>query len=338
MIWVTWRQFRAPALFMLAGGGIYALLLCVMGYSMRHGYNTQILGCHQADGCVLAEAKTTFLRGYGDLVSAAEGVLLLLPAIIGAFWGAPLLAREFEANCSRLAWTQSVTRRRWLAVKLLLLGLSTLVLTAVLSLLLTWAASRYDLLTDSRFTAWPFATRNVVPIGYALFAFAAGTVAGLFLRRTVPAMAVTLLVVGAVLFLVPSFARPHLRTPVTLSVAFDSNVHNQSDGLSFSRNRPARVNGYAVPGALMVSEESNLLTESGEPVYASTVKDCLDLAATSEPEVVDQCIAAKKLHFTVVLQPGDRYWWFQWAELGGYLVLTLLLSGLAYWRIKHVRA
>jgi hypothetical protein len=338
MIWVTWRQFRAPALFMLAGGAAYALLLGVIGYAVRHAYNTQILGCHPVDGCVLDEAKVAFLRGYGDMVSLAEGILLLLPVVIGAFWGAPLLAREFELNCSRLAWTQSVTRRRWLAVKLLILGLTTLALTAALSLLLTWAASRYDLLTGNRFTAWSFATRNVVPVGYALFAFATGTVAGLFLRRTVAAIAVTLLAVGAVLFLVPALARPHLRAPVTVSVAFDGNVHNQSGGLSFGRNRPAQVRAYEVPGALMLSADSTLLTESGEPVYASTVKDCLDLAPTSEPAVVDQCLAGKKLHFDVVLQPGERYWSFQWIELGGYLVLTALLGGLAYWRIKHVRA
>ena len=41
-----------------------------------------------------------------------------MPALIGAFWGAPLITREFEAGTFRLAWNQSVTRARWLAIKL----------------------------------------------------------------------------------------------------------------------------------------------------------------------------------------------------------------------------
>jgi len=49
-------------------------------------------------------------------------------------------------------------------------------------------------------------------------------------------------------------------------------------------------------------------------------------------------MTAKHLHFDVTLQPADRYWSFQWIELGGYLVLTAVLGSLAYRRIKHVRA
>ncbi|MGW1996542.1 ABC transporter permease subunit [Embleya sp. NPDC001921] len=339
MIWVTWRQFRAPALSLLSGCAAYALVLCFVGYAMRHTYNTEILDCRPTDGCLLDDAKSAFLRKYASTVNAAGVFLLLLPAVIGAFWGAPILAREFETGTQRLAWTQSVTRRRWLAVKLLLPGLSALVLTAALSLLLTWAASRYDLVEDKRFAALSFASRNVVPVGYALFAFVVGTTAGLFLRRTVPAMAVTLVVVGAVLLLVPGLVRPHLRPPATVSVPFD----DRNADVSFGHDRPAVVTGYEVPGALMLSQTSNLRTESGHIVYPSMVADCLDLAlqsiAESEgPGAVHECLAAKRLHFDVTLQPADRYWSFQWIELGGYLILTAGLGSLAYWRVKHMRA
>jgi hypothetical protein len=343
MTWVTWRQFRTPLLSMLAGGAVYALVLCLMGSSMRTAYNARILGCQPADGCQLGDAKALFVREYAGMVGGAATILLVLPAVIGAFWGAPLLAREFEVGTQRLAWSQSVTRRRWLAVKLLLPGLSALVLTGALSVLLTWAASRYDLLAANRFAALSFASRNVVPVGYALFAFALGTTAGLFLRRSVPAMAVTLLALGAALVLVPELARPYLRPPVTVSVAFNDDVGNHNANVGFGRDRPALVSGYEVPGALMLTEISYLRTESGELVYASTVQDCLDLAVTSmsKPggrQAVDECMAAKKMHFDVTLQPAARYWSFQWIELGGYLALTVALAGIAYWRIKYVRA
>lgn len=280
MIRVTWRQFRAPALFMLAGCAVCALGLCFVGYSMRHAYNAEILGCRLANGCKLADEKSAFLREFTATVNSVGAVPLLLPAVIDAFWGAPLLAREFEAGTRRLAWAQSVTRRRWLAVKLLLPGLSALVLTAALSLLLTWAASRCDLVEGNRFTALSFASRGVVPIGYALFAFALGTTAGLFLRRTVPAMAVTLLAVGAVLVLAPELVRLHLRPPVTYSVAFDENVRDHNANVSIGRDHPAFIAGYEVPGALMLTHVSNLRTESGKLVYPSTLQDCLDKAVT----------------------------------------------------------
>jgi len=42
---------------------------------------------------------------------------LATPALLGIFWGAPLIARELETGTCRLAWNQSVTRTRWLTVK-----------------------------------------------------------------------------------------------------------------------------------------------------------------------------------------------------------------------------
>ena len=48
------------------------------------------------------------------------------PALIGIFWGAPLVTRELEAGTFRLAWNQSVTRARWMAVKLGLIGLAAM--------------------------------------------------------------------------------------------------------------------------------------------------------------------------------------------------------------------
>ena len=54
-------------------------------------------------------------------------VVLVLPALIGLFWGAPLIARELEAGTHRLVWNQSITRTRWLAVKLGLTGLAAMV-------------------------------------------------------------------------------------------------------------------------------------------------------------------------------------------------------------------
>src|SRR5262249_52817678 len=72
------------------------------------------------------------------------GLLLVTPAVIGVFWGAPLVAREIETGTFRLAWNQSVTRARWLAVKLGLIGLASMATARLRSLMLTWWASPID--------------------------------------------------------------------------------------------------------------------------------------------------------------------------------------------------
>ena len=46
--------------------------------------------------------------------------------------------RELEAGTQRLAWVQSVTRTRWLGVKLAVIGAVGVGLTALMSLAITW--------------------------------------------------------------------------------------------------------------------------------------------------------------------------------------------------------
>ena len=82
---------------------------------------------------------------YGMQRHAGGGIaartIACLPALIGACWGAPLVARELETGTFRLAWNQSVTRTRWLAVKLAVVGLTTMAVTEGLSLMQAWWAA-----------------------------------------------------------------------------------------------------------------------------------------------------------------------------------------------------
>lgn len=343
MIWLTWRQFRVQALAGLALLVVFTLYLLYAGYAIRQAYDTDVLGCVAADGCNLADATDRFLRDHTRLVAAPGLLLAVLPAIIGIFWGAPLITRELETNTHRLAWNQSVTRTRWLAVKLAIVGLASVFVTGALSLLLTWAASRYDQAQGNRFDALLFATRNIVPLGYAAFAVVLGATVGLFVRRTVTAMAVTLLVVGIAQLLMPTVVRPVLRPPVVDSVAYDEATREHNGFLAIGRDQPVMVIGYTVPGAWMLSSVMNLRTASGEKVYTSQIQDCLRLGRpgpAAEPDGADsleRCVARRDLHFDVSYQPASRYWSFQWLELGGFLGLAALLAGVAFWRIRRVR-
>jgi hypothetical protein len=116
------------------------------------------------------------------------GIMFAVPAVVGVFWGAPLITREIEARTLPLAWNQSVTKTRWLAVKLALIGLASMATAGLLSLMLTWWSSPMDgtleipyghRLNFERLGPVLFDTRGITPIGYA--AFALGITAGLLI-------------------------------------------------------------------------------------------------------------------------------------------------------------
>jgi ABC-type transport system involved in multi-copper enzyme maturation permease subunit len=133
MIWLTWRQFRAQAITAAAVLGAFAIALVATGPALASRYAASgVAGCH---GGACASVAFQFLLRLGNAriypVIYAAGILLTLlaPAIIGMFWGAPLIAHELEAGTHRLAWNQSVTRNRWLTAKLALIGLAAMAFT-----------------------------------------------------------------------------------------------------------------------------------------------------------------------------------------------------------------
>jgi hypothetical protein len=327
MIWLTWRQFRTQAMVAFAALAVLAIYLVILGYQMRHAYDTDIAGCQPAD-CV--GARRDFNQAYHLPVALIGGLLLGVPAVIGAFWGAPLITRELEAKTDRMVWNQSVTRTRWLAVKLTLLTLVSMAVAGLYSLLLTWSASRYDQLIGDRFSALTFASRNLTPIGYAAFAFLLGTVIGLVVRRTLPAMALTLALFAVIQVLLPIALRQHLMPPVTSVVKLDAEAIERADFMGFNESG-ARIGGYTMPGAWSLTSESPLFNPDGTPYTAQQADDCHG----GSPQAGMACIARQNLHFSYAHQPADRYWRFQWIELSVFLGLALLLTAFGFWRIRN---
>jgi len=340
MIWLTWRQFRTQAWVVLAALAALTLYLVILGLSIRHSYNTGVVGCQATDSC--SNATYQFTRHYNTQVSLVGLLLILTPALIGAFWGAPLITRELETGTYRLVWNQSMTRTRWLSVKLAVTVLATLAVTGVLSLLLTWAASPYDRLRGQRFATADFDSRNLVPLGYAVFAFLLGTAIGLLIRRTLPAMALTLAVFALAQIVIPATIRPHLMAPVEQTVSFTAETMSQSSHFGISAgghdnhppaaSSPLSLGGYTIPGAWMLTSESPLLKADGQPATVGLTENCRN----GSPAQTAACLATQKLRFTVSYQPSSRYWPFQWIETSAYLVLAALLAGFCFWRLPRI--
>jgi hypothetical protein len=256
-------------------------------------------------------------------------LVVLVPAVIGAFWGAPLVAREIETGTHRLVWNQSVTRTRWLAVKLAFVTLGAVALTGALSALLTWAASPYDKLLGSRFDPVFFPTRNVAPLGYAVFAVLAGITIGLIARRTVLAMAITLAAFAALQILMPTVIRPHLQPAVIEQVAFTA---ASAHGIQINQQGEVKAEGYALPGGWVLTSSAAVLDAAGNPITKEVAERCM---IGGGPGKALACLEAQNLHLRLSYQPADRYWTFQWLEFAAYLVLAGLLAGFAFWRIPR---
>ena len=202
----------------------FAILLLVTGPHLVTLYRESALGpaAATAAGRRHVPERAGPGRPYHLVYILGAALVILLPAVIGLFWGAPLIARELETGTFRLAWNQSVTRERWLAVKLGILGLASMAAAGLISLILGWWASPIDHAAtlgsaagfQIRFFPALFGARGIAPIGYAAFAFTLGVLVGLIVRRTMPAMAITLAVFAAVQIVMPLAIRPHLITPV----------------------------------------------------------------------------------------------------------------------------
>ncbi len=343
MIWLTWRQFRAQAIVAAAVLAIFAVVLLATGPHLASLYRgSGLAACSAHQDCTYLASK--FLQPlanglYRSLYVSGIAVLLCAPGIIGIFWGAPLIAHELERGTLRLAWNQSVTRGRWLATKLGLLALASMTAAGLLSLMLTWWAGPIDTagrlaagagtFTFGQFTPAMFDVRGVVPVGYAAFAFVLGVLVGVLIRRTVPAMAITLGIFAAVQIVMPVWIRPHLIAPVHLTRALNP---EQLTILSTSSSGQINVVGSMnVPGAWLLSNQT--LTPAGQVYTGPSPRPCV--SQTGSMQACTDALGRLHLRQFVTYQPASRYWDFQWLELGIFIALAVLLTGSVFWLVRR---
>jgi ABC-type transport system involved in multi-copper enzyme maturation permease subunit len=327
MTWLTWRQSRIQFLTAIVALVIIALAYGLTGSGLNHLY--ALYGAHPAE--FLARVKT---GSYPVLYFAGGAIMYLAPLVIGAFWGAPLIARELEAGTQRLAWNQSVTRTRWLLVKLAIGGGAAMAFAGIAGLLLTWWAGPIDKAGGfpvgtsqlSRFQPLVFGTRGIVPIGAAALAFTIGVCAGLLLRRVIPAMAVTLGLFAALLVAMPLVVSPHLITPAQYTRPVTANLTTMAIAGNGQINDPVTD----IPGAWILTNQ--IITKSGTVFTLPAVPAC----QTGTQAQCDAWLAAQPLRQHVVYQPADRYWTFQILETLIWLAIALALAGLSFRRIRSI--
>ncbi|CAM3395141.1 ABC transporter permease subunit [Kibdelosporangium persicum] len=199
MIWASWRRQRAQLITLLGMVVIGAGVITLLRSNMIDAINSsQLAHCvtQAIDECSApAEVQKAFRTEWATPFQTAQILIIGLPALIGVFIGAPLFARELEQGTHVLAFTQSVSRTRWMVSKLVVALVPALIVLIVLQYLVWWwltAAGALGPRLNGSFNPVNFGIDHVSPVGYALFAFALGTFVGVVSRRTLVAMTVGL--------------------------------------------------------------------------------------------------------------------------------------------------
>lgn len=341
MIWLVWRRHRLNLLALtLFALGLAAYL--VIGsqparaafYQDTNGQSPASCYASQSTSTLCTQLRAQWHDTYNDPGDLFGGLgILLAPALIGMLLGAPLVADELERGTQHLAWTQSVTRRRWL---LTLIGseVGVALLLAGVVQPAAWYWSAYQSPGDN---FGVFDLIGAAPLAYVAFALGLGLALGALVRRVVPAMLLTLVGYLAVRIPIAAFVRPHYLPPLTLT--WDPYV---------TRNPPLQ------PGSQDWIISSGWLNSFGNPVnqvgfFAGPPPGPPACTANAGPGLTTSasnawngwdtlCTHTNGWLYQVIWQPADRFWLFQGIEFVVYLALAVVLVVLALWLVRRVLA
>ncbi|WP_439661672.1 hypothetical protein ACSHWB_09250 [Lentzea sp. HUAS TT2] len=268
LIWLTWRQHR----WAISGLSVVALIA--------------IWNLWSIEAITFAESLMPIGGFYALIVQVGFG------ALVGAFWGAPLIARELEERTYFVAWGQDVTPVQWLRGKLIVLGGLAVLLAALIG--------GGDGYFGSVRTWNSFEANSLVQVGYAALGLSIGVLMGLLSRNVVTAIAVTTVLFVAVRVVLSVFVRSFYWPPARVIARWEDTAVVPERGLELGH-------GYA--GADL------------EPV--SSLGACL--TAINETNCMRRTNAAIGTY--VEYQPIERMVWFQIAE---FVVCALITAALLF--------
>jgi hypothetical protein len=313
VIWLSWRQQRTETLITAAiltlltvafvPAGIHAADLFVQQHVARC-IDRHTQACGFAVGNYVL--STGFLRGLLD-----SGWFNLIPGLIGVALATPIL-QDLENGTARLAWTQSITRGRWIGTKLGFAAGTSLLAGAAFSVLFTW----YEVPFDRIFGRWDkFDFEWFAPVGYTLFALGLALAIGVLVRRSAAALVVAYGGYVAARLFVQYWLRQRLVTPVSATWGPHASGPNLSNAWVISQE-PSDKAGHPFTGGAQVFQE------------------CARSNGQGFKGIDQACMARHGAGFThAVYQPASRFWEFQGIEFALFTGVALLLIAFAAWRV-----
>jgi hypothetical protein len=328
MGWVTWRQHRTGLAGVAVFLGALAVCLWLAGLKLHHVFAEADAACSPAGATSAAcyGMSTTIIGTNGFL---SNGFMLqAVPALIGAFLGAPVLARELETGTFRYAWTQGFGRWRWTLANLVPLAIVLAAATGALTVLLSWYYQPYFATVNQNLglsEATPFAPglfdlRGITFAAWTLVAFAIGALAGMLIRRVVPAIAATLAAYAGLAFAAGAYLREHYLAPLVTS-------------------------NLNVPASAWIM--SQWWTKGGKFAFAGFPPDSLlnrfcpagpagPVGPHGKPKevAIAGCLTPHGYTQWTSYHPASQFWPFQWIEGGWLLALSALLIAATVWLVR----
>ena len=354
MTWLAWRQLRTQAAVAVALLAAVAIMLVLTGPHLRHYADTVVNTCGAHHDC---RSVTANFQSLAHLRHVYSLLVSVVPVLLGVFWGAPLVARELEAGTYRLAWTQSVTRVRWILVRLAMVALAAVAITGLLSVAVTWWQSPVDRVNASLFNN--FEARDVVPIAYVAFCVALGALLGALVRRTVAAMAATVGCFAVVRYVVQQYVQPNLLAPSQLI------RHYRAPSRAYSRTLTSPNPADWVLSDNVVAPSGNVIGQYGGigpngtfgfnvspngsavfsgvgrcpnriPVPPGGIRSHLTTAqAHAIQAAIQRCVDSFHLREVLTYQPTSHYWPLQWLETGIFAALAVALGAACIWWVRR---
>jgi hypothetical protein len=327
MAWVTWRHHRIALGGVAVFLGALALWLWIAGLQLHHAYATA-LACHPASSA----ACKALTGNFNDMNVLLKGGFTLqpVPALIGAFIGAPVLAREIETGTFRYAWTQGFGRWRWALAKLVAIGVAVAAAAEAFSLLVSWyyqpyvaAASQTALSSVSPLSAGLFDLRGVALAAWTLATFAIGALAGMLIRRVVPSIVATLAVYLGLALITGNVLRQTYLTPLTTSnpdlpgaAWVTSQWWTKGGKFAFGGRPPVALLQQLCPSSFVAGPGGGVGIRGGS------------FSPTS-------CLVRHGYTQWSSYQPASHFWPLQWIEVGWLLALSAVLIAVTVWLVRR---
>ena len=325
MIWLTWRQHGREAMI-----GFLFVSFLVLTMTLTHGLMSSaireaVMSCPPGSSGVFCGASAQAALGIFNVSVMVKFLLMALPVLVAVFVAAPMIAREIEQGTHNFVWVQSVTRLHWFAVKASLVVLSSVAVASVLSLLADWWHQPFDAMVGSG--SWSFfEVFGLVPVAYVVFGVALALALSVTIRRTVPAMAATL-VLFAIVRVAFANVRPWLMPPVVRPTDLISNVFPAGSlqmDLYWTDATNHRIPTTDVYQALQQNFPGSI--GSTGPSGATSIQGSADIL---------QWLHDHGYHLFAVYQPADRIWTFQVIEAAIFLGMTVLLIAFSAWWLQQ---
>lgn len=312
MNWLIWRLYRKQFIVFGALLLLFAIFVVLTGNSLWDDYQKALSTCSLTNSC--NNLSETLFQDYGAVLTTIVIVGLGMPFLLGIFLGVPLIAKEYEDGTNKLAWTQSVTRRKWLTVKVVWSLLFSALYGLAITLLIMWWARTENAVLEDQFTPAHFGTQGLMPIAYAIFATSLGIFLGAWFKKVLVSLAVTFGVLVVLQAGFTLFVRQYYQPSIVISAPL-ANEATPTSGLPDGANWLLSKN---------VVDKNNTVYDGF--TQATMPKECEGL----KPNEINACLNTLGFHAVTTYHPSDRYWKFQWIESGIYLTMSLIVIAATY--------